>query len=58
MQSLYTEIRVELNHSPTANFLPADIYGDLGHCYLQKEVAEKLITAQKILRKSKVRWGV
>jgi D-alanyl-D-alanine dipeptidase len=58
IQSLDSEIRVELKYATTDNFLHADVYGDLEHCYLQKAVAEKLVAAQKALRKQKDGWSL
>jgi D-alanyl-D-alanine dipeptidase len=58
IQSLDPEIRVELKYSTADNFLQADVYGDLEHCYLQKAVAEKLLAAQKALRKQKAGWSL
>ncbi len=58
IQSLDPEIRVELKYATTDNFLHADVYGDLEHCYLQKAVAEKLIAAQKALRRHKAGWSL
>jgi D-alanyl-D-alanine dipeptidase len=44
-------IQVEMKYSTDDNFLGYDIYGDFDSCYLQKEVADKLSTAQTELRK-------
>jgi zinc D-Ala-D-Ala dipeptidase len=58
VQSLDPHIRVELKYATSDNFLHADVYGDLKHCYLQKAVAEKLVAAQKALRKQKPGWSL
>ncbi len=44
-------IKVFLRYSTDDNFLGADMYGDFIKCYLQKDVAEKLKNAQKLLKK-------
>ncbi len=51
IHKLDSEIIVELKYSTTDNFIGLDMYGDFDECYLQKDVAEKLIVAQKALRK-------
>lgn len=43
-------ITVDLRYSTENNFLGEDVYGDLNNCYLQPEVAEKLMLAQLLLR--------
>ena len=43
-------ISVSLKYSTEDNFLHKNMYGDLKNCYLQKEIAEKLIKAQKLLK--------
>ncbi len=58
VQNLDPEIQVELKYATNDNFLHADVYGDLEHCYLQKEVARKLIAAQKALCKRKPGWSL
>lgn len=45
-----SSIRVDLKYATEDNFLHKNLYGDLKNCYLQKEIAEKLGTAQKILK--------
>ncbi len=45
-----TSIQVKLAYSTPDNFLGEDIYGDLEKCYLQKEVADKLIKAHQTLK--------
>jgi D-alanyl-D-alanine dipeptidase len=47
--TLNDRILVKLAYSTTENFLHEDVYGDLETCYLRKEAAEKLDTAQTLL---------
>ncbi len=51
IHELDSEIVVDLKYSTRDNFIGLDMYGDFDECYLQKDVAEKLIAAQKALRK-------
>lgn len=51
VHDLDTTIKVELRYSTPDNFIGIDVYGDFDQCYLQKDVAEKLINAQSYLRK-------
>ncbi len=48
--SLDSTIRVDLRYSTTDNFTGIDVYGDFNRCYLQPDVAEKLVKAQAFLR--------
>jgi D-alanyl-D-alanine dipeptidase len=50
IHSLDTSIRVSLKYSTEDNFLHKNMYGELRNCYLQKDVAIKLMKAQKILK--------
>ena len=50
IQSLDSTIQVELKYSTTDNFLNEDVYGELTRAYLQADVAEKLVNAQKYLK--------
>lgn len=50
---LDTNIIVDLKYSTTENFLGIDLYGDFNKCYLQPEVADKLINAQRYLNEIK-----
>jgi len=50
VRSLDSTIAVDLKYTTTDNFLNADVYGDFNNCYLQPDVAEKLIVAQRLLR--------
>lgn len=43
-------IIVELKYSTHDNFLHTDVYGNFNKCYLQPDVADKLIAAQKYLK--------
>jgi D-alanyl-D-alanine dipeptidase len=46
-------IKVELKYSTKDNFMGYDMYGDFDKAYLQKDVAEKLVNAEKFLTKTK-----
>ncbi len=47
---LDSTIQVDLRYSTENNFTHKDMYGDLNRCYLQKEVADKLVAAQSELK--------
>ncbi|HTF05948.1 MAG TPA: M15 family metallopeptidase [Bacteroidia bacterium] len=49
--SLDSTFRVDLRYSSDQNFTGKDMYGQLNRCYLQKDVAEKLLVAQRELHK-------
>jgi D-alanyl-D-alanine dipeptidase len=49
VNTMDSTIKVDLRYSTTDNFVGVDVYGDFDKCYLQKDVAEKLVHAQKIL---------
>lgn len=49
IQEFIPGIQIDLRYSDTANFLHADVYGDLESVYLQPDVAEKLKKAQQYL---------
>lgn len=49
IQDIIPGIQIDLRYSDTANFLHADVYGDLETVYLQPDVAEKLKKAQQYL---------
>jgi zinc D-Ala-D-Ala dipeptidase len=51
IQSLDSTIVADLKYATTDNFIGADMYLGLKKAYLQPEVAEKLIKAQRILKK-------
>lgn len=48
-----TSIKVELKYSTRDNFTGCDMYGNFDKAYLQKDVAEKLVNAEKFLTKTK-----
>jgi len=50
VQALDSSIRVQLAYASTHNFMHKNVYGNLKKCYLQKEIAAKLIKAQKRLQ--------
>jgi D-alanyl-D-alanine dipeptidase len=50
VQSLDSSIQVQLAYASTHNFMRKNVYGNLKKCYLQKEIAAKLIKAQKRLQ--------
>lgn len=51
VQTLDSTILVNLKYSTQDNFLCLDMYDNFNKCYLQKDVAEKLVKAQRLLRK-------
>ncbi len=50
VHDLDSTIRIDLKYSTTENFLGVDVYGDFNACYLQPDVAKKLVVAQKNLK--------
>jgi D-alanyl-D-alanine dipeptidase len=50
VQSLDSTILTDLKYSTPLNFIGVDVYGDFDQCYLQEDVAGKLVNAQKYLR--------
>ena len=50
IQELDPEILVELKYSTTDNFVGKDMYGDLECAYLEKEFANRVVKAQRILK--------
>jgi zinc D-Ala-D-Ala dipeptidase len=48
---LDSTIKVDLRYSTVNNFTGKDMYGELNRCYLQKDVADKLVNAQIGLKK-------
>ncbi|MFH0893194.1 MAG: M15 family metallopeptidase [Bacteroidota bacterium] len=50
IQTLDSSIHVHLVYSTTENFIGKDVYGDLERAYLRKEIAYKIVTAQKKLK--------
>jgi D-alanyl-D-alanine dipeptidase len=53
VHKLDTNIFVDLKYSTSDNFVHIDMYGDFEKAYLQKDVAEKLVEAQKYLSELK-----
>lgn len=49
--SLDSTLIVDLRYSSSENFTGKDMYGDLNRCYLQKDVALKLVHAQRELKR-------
>jgi len=50
VQTLDSTILVDLRYSTKHNFMKMNMYGTLDQAYLQKEVAEKVVKAQKLLK--------
>ncbi len=50
IHSLDSSIQVELKYSTTDNFMEMDVYGCLENCYLQPDVAERLVLCQNKLK--------
>jgi D-alanyl-D-alanine dipeptidase len=50
VQEMDSTLVVDLRYSSPNNFMHADVYGDLNHAYLQREVALMLAQAQKHLK--------
>jgi D-alanyl-D-alanine dipeptidase len=53
IHTLDTTIAVELKYASIDNFMHGNMYGDFKKAYLQKDVAEKLVHAQKYLNELK-----
>ena len=51
IQALDSTILVDLKYSTTDNFMDKDMYGCLNNCYLQPDVAERLLLCQAYLKK-------
>ena len=51
VQTLNTQIRVDLKYAGTDNFMKMKLYDRLNKAYLQKDVAERLAKCQTFLRK-------
>lgn len=47
--TLDSSLRIDIRYSTPDNFVGKDIFGDFVACYLQKDVAEKLIKAHRLL---------
>lgn len=50
IQELDSTIKVDLKYSSNDNFLKFDVYGSMERAFLQLDVAQKLVNAQKYLR--------
>jgi zinc D-Ala-D-Ala dipeptidase len=50
VQSLENRIQVEMKYATEDNFVKANVYGDLTLCYLQPDVARKLVAAYHYLQ--------
>lgn len=50
INSIDSSIKIKLKYSSNDNFLHKKLYLNLNNCYLQKEVAYKLVKAQHILK--------
>lgn len=50
IRTLDSSIAVDLRYSTERNFTGKDMYGSLNKCYLQIDVAKKLVRAQQILQ--------
>jgi zinc D-Ala-D-Ala dipeptidase len=53
VQMLDSSIQVKLMYATSDNFLGKNVYGDFHKCYLRKDVALKLVYAQKLLTSKK-----
>ena len=51
IQELDSNILVDLKYSTTDNFMKKNMYGCLTNCYLQTDVAERLLLCQEYLKK-------
>lgn len=45
-----SSLRLDIRYSSVNNFVGKDLYGEFSSCYLQKDVAEKLVRAHSLLR--------
>ena len=50
IKTIDTSIKVNLKYATNDNFLHKNLYGELKNCYLQKDIADKLVKAQKLLK--------
>ena len=51
VHDLDSTIKVDLRYSTSKNFIGLDVYGNFDQCYLQPDVAKKLVEAENYLRK-------
>ena len=56
VQSLDSTILVDLKYSSDDNFVGVDMYGDLERAYLEREFADRVVLAQKSLKKRNPRY--
>ena len=50
IEKLDTSFILNIKYATADNFVGVNLYGDFNKCYLQKDVAEKLVNAQKYLK--------
>lgn len=50
VHTLDTSLRIDIRYSTKNNFLGTDLYGDFNKCYLNEEVANKLLAAHSFLK--------
>jgi D-alanyl-D-alanine dipeptidase len=50
VETIDSNLVIDLKYSTCDNFLGMDVYGDLNRCYLQPDVAQKLISCEKELK--------
>ena len=50
VQDLDSSILIDIKYSTTDNFMQEDMYGNFNKAYLQKNVAEKVVKAQQLLK--------
>jgi len=50
IKTLDESVVVNLKYATEDNFLHKNLYGELKNCYLQKDIADKVVKAQKILK--------
>ncbi len=50
IQKMDSTIDVDLKYAGTDNFLKTNMYGNFQKCYLQKDVADKIVFAQTLLK--------
>lgn len=58
VQKMDSTILIDLKYSSTDNFLKADVYEDINHCFIQPDVAQKLSLAQMLLRAKYPDWSL
>jgi D-alanyl-D-alanine dipeptidase len=58
VRALDTTIIYNLKYSGIDNYMYQDMYNGLCNCYLTKEAAQKLVAAQKLLRKKRPQFSI